>query len=62
MRLLKKGRGWGRHTTGEILHCVQCNRELKVGIDDIISRMITSVNSHTVYYCLSDATELNIYP
>jgi hypothetical protein len=66
VRILKKGRGWGRHKSGEILHCQNCAdengkpKELEVGTDDIVSRMITSINSHTVYYCLSCAKELNI--
>jgi hypothetical protein len=60
IRVLKKDRGWGRHAFGEILPCIHCERKLIVGIDDIVSRMITSVNSHTVYYCLKDAKELNI--
>jgi len=60
VRMLKKDRGWGRHTLGDILHCIHCNKELVVGIDDIVSRMIISANSHTIYYCLGDAKELNI--
>jgi len=60
VRILKNERGWGRHYIEEILYCNHCGKKLKVGTDIIVSRMITSINSHTIYYCLDDAKELNI--